>query len=60
MAGPSRGPAAFVGSDEETYAEYAAVYGQIEAGVRALVAVPVEDMNAETLRACLAEIGRET
>jgi protein-tyrosine-phosphatase len=57
---PFRDPAAFRGGDAETHGEYAAVHGLIEARVRALVAAPVENMDAATLRACLARIGNET
>ncbi len=54
---PFRDPFAFKGSQAETTAEYAAVYGEMETAVKALVALPAESMDAETLRAHLAEIG---
>jgi len=57
---PFRDPAAFRGGDAETHGEYAAVHGLIEARVRALVTAPIENMDAATLRACLARIGNET
>lgn len=56
---PFRDPAAFRGSDAEIHGEYAAVYGLIEARLRALIAAPIENMDAATLRACLAGIGNE-
>ena len=55
---PFRDPDAFTGPDDERPGEYAAVYGHIEAGVRALVALPVEDMDAEALKRKLAAIGK--
>ena len=55
---PFRDPFAFVGSHAGTAAEYAAVYGAMKKSIEALVALPVETMDAETLRARLAEIGR--
>lgn len=55
---PFRDPFAFVGSHEDTAAEYAAIYGEIEKSVKALLALPVETMDARTLPARLAEIGR--
>ncbi|MFP6741501.1 MAG: arsenate reductase ArsC [Alphaproteobacteria bacterium] len=51
---PFRDPAAFTGTDAETHAEYAAVYSQIEARVRQLVALPFE---AKDLKQQLAAIG---
>lgn len=51
---PFRDPAAFSGSDAETHAEYAAVYGQIEARVKQLVALPLETVD---LKQQLAAIG---
>ncbi len=54
---PFRDPFAFAGSFAETTAEYAAVYGQIEKSIKALAALPVESLEAETLSARLAEIG---
>ena len=55
---PFRDPDAFTGPDDERPGEYAAVYGHIEAGVRALVALPVEDMDADALKRELAAIGK--
>ena len=55
---PFRDPFAFAGSPAETTAEYAAVYREIEKSIEALVALPVETMDSETLRACLTGIGQ--
>ena len=55
---PFRDPYAFTGPDDDRPGEYAAVYGHIEAAVRALVALPVEAMDAETLKRKLAAIGK--
>ena len=54
---PFRDPFAFVGSEGEIMAEYAAIYGAIERSIKALVALPAETMAAEALRARLADIG---
>ncbi len=51
---PFRDPAVFSGADAETHDEYAAVYGQIEARVRRLVALPLESVD---LKQQLAAIG---
>ena len=53
---PVRDPFVFSGSEAEIRAEYAAVYGAIEDSILALVALPVETMDRETLRARLAGI----
>ena len=55
---PFRDPFAFAGAQEETTAEYAAVYGEIEKSIKAFLALPVETLDAGTLRARLVEIGR--
>ena len=55
---PFRDPYACTGPDDERPGEYAAVYGQIEAAVRALVVPPVEHMDAEALKRKLAAIGK--
>ena len=53
---PRRDPFVISGSEAELRAEYAAVYGAIEDSILALVALPVETMDRETLRARLAGI----
>ena len=55
---PFRDPFAFTGTDDETAAEYAAVYGAMETSIKALVALPVETMDGESLREWLAAIGK--
>lgn len=55
---PFRDPFVYRGNQAETTAEYAAVYGDMEIAIKALVALPVATMDADTLRARLAEIGR--
>ena len=54
---PFRDPYAFPGPDHERAGEYAAVYGQIEAAVRALVALPMETLDGAALKRTLAAIG---
>ena len=44
--------------EDETAAEYAAVYGAMETSIKALIALPVETMDGDSLRARLAEIGQ--
>ena len=56
---PFRDPFAFEGSHAEKTAEYAAVYGAMEKSIKALIALPVEAMDAETLSRRLAEIGQD-
>ena len=56
---PFRDPFAFKGSQAETTAEYAAIYGEMETSIKALVALPAESMKPAILRARLAEIGRK-
>ena len=57
---PFRDPFAFKGSHDETAAEYAEVYGAMEISIKALVALPVETLDGESLRERLAAIGRAT
>lgn len=54
---PFRDPYAFSGSQAEMIDEYAEVYGKIEKLILALVALPVETLDKDTLRRRLAEIG---
>ncbi len=56
---PFRDPFAFKGGQAETTAEYAAIYGEMETAIKALIALPAESMDAETLRAQLGEISRK-
>jgi arsenate reductase len=53
---PFRDPAGFSGSAAETHGEYAAVYGQIEARIKQLVALPVETLDAAALKRSLAAV----
>ncbi|MFP6731682.1 MAG: arsenate reductase ArsC [Alphaproteobacteria bacterium] len=57
---PFRDPFVFKGSFEEKAAEYAAVYGAMEISIIALVALPLETLDEESLRERLAAIGRAT
>lgn len=50
-------PAAVEGSDEEKRAAFAKVFGQIRQRIEALVALPVERMDADSLRHAMKEIG---
>lgn len=53
---PVRDPCGFTGPVDRRPGEYAAVYGHIEAAVRALVALPVETLDAAALKRELATI----
>lgn len=51
-------PAKFQGSAEETRTEFIRICNQLETRVQALVDLPVEDMDRETLQQALHRIGQ--
>lgn len=53
-------PAAVEGSDEEKRAAFAKVFGQIRRRIETFVALPIESMDADTLRGSIKEIGNST
>lgn len=51
-------PAAAGGSDEERRAAFAKVFEQIKRRIEAFVALPIDSMDADTLRLAVKEIGK--
>jgi arsenate reductase len=51
-------PAAFVGSNEETYKVFRAVYGQLDNRIKIFTSLPIRSLDKLTLRQRLEEIGR--
>ena len=51
-------PAAFVGPEEEQLAFFRRIYFELEARVKAFVALPLESLDAPALQARVEEIGR--
>ena len=53
-------PAAFVGSDEQTYKVFRNVYGQLENRIKIFASLPIRSLDKLTLQKRIEEIGRTT
>jgi arsenate reductase len=50
-------PAAFVGSDEQTYKVFRNVYGQLENRIKIFASLPIRSLDKLTLQRRIEEIG---